>query len=164
MDRQRRNIFASTVSLSALLVAGACSATATANAQAIFAQIQYLLPLLKMLVIGISIAVPQAAGVVQVVAPYLDNAATVFQTLQATMSLVDARPIVQQISGYATAAVDAVANLVDAAPVSSTLAKFKAEVQEAQAVLALITAFAAGLPSIPVAARVQTSALPLLHR
>lgn len=147
-----------------VLVFAACTAPGpTANAEAVFAQIQFLLPTVRVLALGIAIAVPQSAVIVAQVAPYLDQAAAAFQGLSATTDAVKALPVVQQIESYAKAAVDAVANLVNTAAPGSKLAQFAPAVAEAQAVLALITAFAQGVQARPMAgARVM--ALPMLHR
>lgn len=156
----RRKAFAG----ASILALVACSSSAgNANAQAVFAQIQYILPMVRVLAAGIAIAEPKAAGIVAQVAPYLDNAATAFQGLSATMTEVQALPIVQQVAGYAKAAVDAVAAVVNAAASGSKLAQFGPEVATAQAVLALITAFAVGVQNAPKAAA-RPVALPLLHR
>lgn len=148
----------------AIILAGCTSATATATAQAVFAQIQYLLPLVKVLALGIAIAVPSSAGVVATVTPYLDQAGTAFQALSATMTVVSALPIVQQVEGYLKNAVDSVAVVVNDGAPGSKLAQFAPELQEAQAVLALITAFATGVQAMPTMARVAKVSLPLLHR
>lgn len=157
----RRNALAG-VSLVAL--AACTSPAANADAQAVFAQIQYLLPLVEVLAAGIAIAVPQAAGLVATITPYLNEAGTAFQGLSATMTAVAALPVVQQVEGYLQSAVDAVANVVNGGGVGSTLAKFAPQVQEAQAVLALIIAFAKGVQATPMTARVRSVSLPYLHR
>jgi hypothetical protein len=145
------------------LVACTPSASGNANSQAVFAQIQYILPMVRVLAAGIAIAEPKAAGIVAQVAPYLDQAGAAFQNLSATMTEVQALPIVQQVAGYAKSAVDAVAAVVEAAAPGSKLAQYAPMVAEAQAVLALITAFAVGVQNAPKAAA-RPMALPLLHK
>jgi hypothetical protein len=148
---------------SVLALVACTSPSGNANAQAVFSQIQYFLPLVKVMAGGIAIAEPKAAGIVATVAPYLDQAGVLFQGLSATMTEVQARPIVQQIYGYGKSAVDAVAALVNAAPPGSKLASFAPMVMESQAVLALVMAFATGAQNMPKAAA-RPMALPLLHR
>lgn len=157
----RRNALAG-VSAAALLV-GCTSLSGNANAQAVFAAVQYFLPLVETMAIGISIAVPQSAAIVTTVAPYLDKAGLAFQALSATMTQVQAQPIVQQVEAYGRGAVDQIATLVNTAPPGSALAKFAPEVAKAQAVLALLTVFVNGAMNIPKAAMAPV-ALPLLHR
>jgi hypothetical protein len=156
----RRNALAG-VSLVAL--AACTSPTADVSVQTVFADVQFILPLLGTLAAGIAIAVPQSAGIVAIVTPYLTQAATAFQSLSATMTAVQAMPIVSQIEAYLQSAVDAVANLINGAAVGSTLIKFAPQIQQAEAVLALIMAFVKGLQAAPLA-RVQGVSLPYLHR
>ncbi len=161
----RRNLLSTSVlALPAAAVLVGCTSTETnANAQAVFAQIQYLLPLVKMMAAGIAIAVPQSAGIVAIVTPYLDQAGIAFQGLSATMTVVAAQPIVQQVEGYAKQAVDSVANVVNGAAPGSKLAQFGPAVAEAQGVLALIVAFATGVQQMPKAAMAPAN-LSLLHK
>lgn len=156
----RRN-FAAGASLVA--IAACTSPQGNANAQAVFAKIQYLLPLIRATAAGIAIAVPESAGIVAIVTPYLDQAGTAFQALSATMTVVQAQPIVQQVETYLKAAVDTLANTVNGAPPGSKLASFAPMVAEAQAVLALVVAFANGVQVMPKAAA-RPMALPLIHR
>lgn len=163
----RRNLVGTTalVGIASLGLAACTSASNNATAQSVFAEIQYILPLVKVLAAGIAIAVPQAASLVATVTPYLTQAGAVFQGLSATMTAVAAQPIVQQVEAYLASAVDAVANTVNGGGVGSTLAKFGPQVAEAQAVLALIVAFANGVQGGPVAASaVRAVSLPLLHK
>ncbi len=157
-----RRLVMSSVSVAALVAMGACTpAPAGQSVQSVFSQVQYLLPLIKVLVAGIAIAVPQSAGIVTAVAPYLDAAGGVFQTLQATMTVAQAQPIVAQVTTYLKSAVDQVASLVNAAPPGSPLAKFQPEAIEAQGVLDLIIAFQSGVQAMPTA-RFKMS--PLMHK
>lgn len=156
----RRTAFAS---VSVLALAACTSPAGNANAQTVFAQIQYILPMVRVLAAGIAIAEPKAAGIVTQVAPYLDQAGAAFQSLSATMTEVQALPIVQQVAGYAKSAVDAVAAVVNGAAPGSKLAQYSPIVAEAQAVLALITAFAVGVQNAPKAVA-RPMALPLLHK
>jgi hypothetical protein len=159
----KRRLFASTALVS--VVTACATPPATANAQSVFAQIQYILPLVKVLVTGIAIAVPASAGVVTTVMPYLVQAGTAFQALSATMTQTAAQPIVQQVEGYLTSAVDVVAAVVNGAAPGTKLAEFAPEVAEAQAVLALIVAFANGVQTAPTTtAAIKIGSLPLLHR
>jgi hypothetical protein len=155
----RRNLAAGI----SVLALAACGTTASGGptVQSVFAQCQYILPLVRILVAGIDIAVPASAPLVNAALPFLDQAGAAFQLLQAAMPVSTALPIVQQVEGYAKQAVDTVASAVNAAAPGSKLAQFAPEVLEAQAVLALITAFANGVQAMPTAAAVK---LPLLHR
>lgn len=160
---KRRNLLASTALVSTAAVLAACtSAQGNADAQKVFAQIQYLLPMIKVLAAGIAIAVPQSAGIVAIVTPYLDQAGVAFQGLSATMTVVQAQPIVQQVEGYLQSAVNSVANVVNGAPAGSKLASFAPMVTEAEAVLALIVAFANGVQQMPKG--IAPINVPLLHR
>lgn len=148
------------------VIALAACTTTGANAptvQSVMNQVQYLLPLVKTLVAGMAIAVPASASMVNAALPFLDQAGAAFQLLQVTMPNTQAMPIVQQIETYAKSAVDTLANAVNGAPVGSKLQQFAPMVTEAQAVLALVTAFANGLQAMPTAARVRAVSLPLLH-
>ncbi len=149
--------------VSVLALVACTSPQGNTNAQAVFAQIQYLLPLVRAMAAGIAIAVPESAGIVAIVTPYLDQAGTAFQALSATMSVAQAQPIVAQVETYLKAAVDTLANTVNGAPPGSKLASFAPMVAEAQAVLALVVAFANGVQVMPKAAA-RPMALPLLHR
>lgn len=147
------------VSLAAI---AACTlAAGNASAQAVFAQIQYLLPVIRTLAVGISALDPKAAGLVAQITPYLDQAAAAFQGLSAAMTEVQARPIAQQVVGYVRSALDAVAGVVNAATPGSSLAKFAPEIAAAQSVLALVMMFAQGAQAMPTKAMAH---LPLLHR
>jgi phage-related protein len=153
MNNQRRALLA-TSGLAALVVAGcaATGSTSTAGVQSVFSAVQFVLPLLEALATGISLAVPAAAPILAVVMPYLGQAGPVFQTLSAAMTAVAAMPIVQQISGYVTAAFNAVAGVVNTAAAGSKLAGFSGLVSEAQAALAVIVAFVSGVQGMPAAA------------
>lgn len=159
----RRSILSTTALVAPALALAACSSTSTANAtvQTVFNAIQFALPLIDTLAFGIAIAVPPAAPLVAAVTPYLNAAGPVFQTLSATMTQVQAQPIVQQIEGYLAGAVKAVAGVVDGAPAGSQLAAFAPKVQQAQAALALVTTFVNG---VSVGASMTPVPMPLLHR
>lgn len=136
------------------------SAAGNASVQAVFNGVQFVLPLIDVLALGIAVAVPAAAPVVAVVTPLLNSAGTVFQTLSATMTAVDAQPIVKQIEDYVVSAVTAVNNVVTAPGASPALAAFQPKVAQAEAVVALLTAFVNGVSAMPTAATVPT---PYLH-
>ena len=160
----RRNLLSTTVLATSAVALAACATSTTApTVQSVMLQIQYLLPLTKALVVGIGIAVPASAGLVNTALPYLDQATAAFQLLQSNMPVSTGLPIVQQVEVYLKQAVDVVASAISSAPAGSKLIQYTAEVQEAQAVLALITAFASGVQAVSVAARVRSVSLPMLH-
>lgn len=162
----KRRILLNTTALALpALALAACASTGTgtsATVQAVFNAVQFALPLLDVLALGIAVAVPAAAPIVAVVEPYIGSAGVVFQTLSATMTDASAKPLVQQIEGYLSGAVQAVQKAVGAAPAGSPLTQFAPKVAQAQAVLALLTTFIHGV--VPGAALAPTVALPLLHR
>lgn len=164
MNRRSILVTSSAIALPALAAIAACTvppAGTTPAVQTVFNDIQFILPLVDALAFGISIAVPSSAALVAAATPYLNSAAPIFQTLSATMTQVQAMPIVQQIEGYLSGAVKAVAGVVNGAPAGSQLAAFAPKVQQAQAALALVTAFVNGVTAMPTAAMAP---LPLLHR
>jgi hypothetical protein len=144
----------------ATLAVAACTpgASTSSNVQTVFNGIQFVLPLVDVMAAGIAIAVPGAAPIVAVVAPYLNNAAAVFQGLSATMSEAEAKPLVQKIETYVAGAIDAVGNAMKSSP---KLAEFQPKLEQAKQVLALLTAFVNGVKAMPTA----RAAMPrLLHR
>lgn len=160
----RRNLVSTTALIAPALALAACATTstgATPAVQTVFNAVQFILPLVDALALGISVAVPSSAALVAAVTPYLSAAAPIFQTLSATMTQVQAMPIVQQIEGYLSGAVKAVAGVVSGAAPGSKLAAFGPKVAQAQAALALVTAFVNGVTAMPTAAMAP---LPLLHR
>ena len=161
----RRNLLSTTVLATPALALAACATSggSAPTVQSVMLQIQYLLPLVRALVAGMAIAVPGSAALVNAALPWLDQAGVAFQLLEATMPVPTAMPIVQQVETYAKSAVDTLANVINGAPAGSKLAQFAPEVTEAQAVLALITAFANGVQAMPMAARLMSASLPLLH-
>jgi len=160
MNANRR---AALIGTSSLLALAACAGGASnaSTVQSVFSAIQYALPLLDVLALGIAVAVPAAAPIVAVVEPYLGSAAALFQTMSATMSDATAKPIVARIEGYLSAAVAAVSSAVAAAPAGSKAAAFQPKIAQAQAVLALLTAFVNGVQAMPTA---RTSMPALLHK
>ena len=129
--------------------------------QSVFNSIQFVLPLLDVLAAGIAVAVPAAAPAVAAVTPYLNAAGTVFQTLQVTMTKAQAQPIVQQIEGYVSGAVTAAQNVIATTP---SLAGLAPKVQQAQAVLGLLTTFVNGVVPAAALAKAPVALPPLLHR
>lgn len=154
------------LALSAVALAGvaACTVAQTAGIQPVFNAIQFVLPLEKALAVGLSVAVPQAAGLIAAVQPYLDKAAPIFQKLQASMTAAEGKPLIQQIEGYAKDAMEQIVAVVANAPPGSRLASFQPLVMEAQAALAVITAFVSGVSAMPTAATAAAVPVPLLHR
>jgi hypothetical protein len=151
--------------LSALFLASGCTTAqqtqVNATVQAVFNGIQYVLPLVDALALGISVAVPGAAGVLTTVTSYLNQAAPIFQSLQATMAVAEAQPLVGEIETYIAGAVKAVATAVQGNP---ALAAYQTRVAQAEAVVALLTAFVNGVTTPPAtAARYRAVQLPLLH-
>lgn len=135
--------------------------TPQAATQAVLNEVQFILPLVDALALGISVAVPGLGTAMGVVIAGVANAGPIFQTLQATMTTAEAQPIVQQIEGYVAAGV---AQLVTAVQKTPALAAYATRVQQAQAVVALLTTFVNGVvPAPAVAARYRGVALPLLH-
>jgi len=161
----RRALLSATALAAPALALAACSTlesmtgttTPTAAVQAIMLKAQYLLPLLDALALGISVAVPAAAPVLIAVTGYLNQASPIFQSLVATMSVAQAQPIVAQIETYAAAAVTQIQSVVANNP---ALSAYASRVAQAQAVVALLTAFANGVESMPTAATVP---VPYLH-
>jgi hypothetical protein len=143
------------------LMIACATGTSTATVQAVFNDIQFILPLLDALAVGVSIAVPGAAPILAIVQPALTAAGTLFQGLSATASVSQAQPVVSQISAYLSAAVKAIADTVGAAPIGSRLAGFQPQVRQAQAVLDLLISFVTGVTKMPTAAMIP---LPYLHR
>ncbi len=159
----KRRLLASSAALLALAACTALPGTAptiSPTVQAVFNATQFLLPLLDVLAAGIAVAVPAAAPIVAIVAPYLASASGVFQTLQVVMTETQAQPLVQQIEGDVQAAVAAIAGVVNGNP---KLAPLASKIAQAQAVLGLLTAFVNGVQAMPRFAE-RPVALPLLHR
>jgi cytochrome c5 len=160
----RRALLSTTalMAVPAALAACASSPAPTNSAvQSAFNAIQYALPLLDVLALGLSVAVPAAAPVLAIVEPYLGSAATVFQGMSDTMTAAAAQPIVAQIEGYLTGATAAVQKAITSAPAGSPVAAFGPKVAQAQAVLGLLTAFVNGVQAMPTKATVS---LALLHK
>jgi hypothetical protein len=150
------------LALSAVALAGvaACApGSATAfNVQKVMLQAQFLLPLADVLLAGVAVAVPGAAPAIMATQPFLAAAGKVFQTISATMTDVQAKPLVQQIEDYVGAALKAISGVVMDNP---KLAPLASKLSQAQAVLALLDAFVSGVSTVPTAAAVP---VPLLHR
>lgn len=160
----RRSLVSTTALIAPALALAACAATSTGTTpavQTVFNAVQFALPLVDMLVTGVSIAFPPTAPVLATVIPYINSAGTVFQTLSTTMTTVQAQPIVQQIEGYVSAVVKAVKSAVSAPNAPPQLAGFAPKVAQAEAALGLLTAFVNGIAAMPTAAMAP---LPLLHR
>jgi hypothetical protein len=163
---RRSMLSTSSLVLPALALAACSTATGTAptNAvvQTVFNGIQFVLPLLDVLAAGIAVAVPAAAPIVATIAPYLASASGVFQTLSIGATEAAAQPVVAQIETYISAAVTAVEGVVNGNP---KLAPLAPKVQQAQAVLGLLTAFINGVTATSAAAARASFVLPpLLHR
>jgi hypothetical protein len=122
-------------------------------------EIQFLLPLIDALALGISVAVPGSAAAMAAIAAALNQAGPIFQTLQATMTIAQAQPIVQQIETYVTSAVAAIAKTVNA---NAALAAYQAQVAQAQQVVGLLVEFVNGVTAAPAARAIALP--PLLHR
>lgn len=133
----------------------------TSSVQTVYNSVQFVLPLLDVLALGISVTAPAAAGVLGVVTGYLNQAAPIFQTLVATMTVAEAQPLVQQIEACVKAAVDAVQTTVQA---NQKLAAYQGRVAQAQAVVGLLTAFVNGVQQAPAAAARATALPMLLHK
>lgn len=158
MQSDRRNLLAVAALAPAALAVSCAPGSSTSNVQTVFNGIQFVLPLVDVLAAGIAIAVPGAAPIVGIVSPFLGNAASVFQTLSATMSDAEAKPIVQKIESYVAGAVDAVGNVLASSP---KLAEFQPKFEQAKQVLALLTDFVSGVQAMPTA----RMAMPrLLHK
>lgn len=127
--------------------------------QAVFNSVQFVLPLIDALALGISVAVPGSAAIMAGVMTLINQAGPVFQTLDAAMTTATAQPIVKQIEGYVTAGTSAIAGVVNSTP---ALAAYKTRVAQAQAVVGLLTTFVNGVS--PTAALAPTVLPPLLHR
>lgn len=160
MNNRRALLSASALVAPALLVACA-TATSNATVSAVFNAIQYILPELETLALGVSILFPAAAPTVAIVEPYLIPAASIFQGLSAAMTTVQALPRVQQIEVYLKTAFDKVQTAMGSPTAPPTIAKFSPALQKASAALALVTAFVNGVQALPSAAAVP---LLLLHR
>jgi hypothetical protein len=151
----RRNLLAATA-LASLGALAACAqiesltgtTTPTAAVQAVYNATQFVLPLLDALALGISVTVPVSAGVLSLVTGYLNQAMPIFQQFVVTMSQSQAQPLVQQIEGYVSDAVSAIATAVQANP---KLAAYQSRVAQAQAVVGLLTAFVNGISTMPKA-------------
>src|ERR1700723_975878 len=168
----RRSAVSKTILLASAAIltqAGSCAPNAPATigttnnaaVQTVFNGIQFVLPLLDVLAAGIAVAVPAAAPIVATIAPYIASAGGVFQTLSIGATEAAAQPIVGQIETYISAAVTAVEGVVNGNP---KLAPLLPKVQQAQAVLGLLTAFINGVTATPAAAARASFALPpLLH-
>lgn len=160
----KRRLFAATALGSAIAIAGCTTAATSASVQSVFASIQFVLPLLDVLALGIAVAVPSSAPALVGVTPYLNSAAGVFQTLSATMTQVEAQPIVKQIEAYVASAVAAVKGVVTAPGAAPALVAFQPKVAQAEAVVALLTAFVNGVTAQPGATAARTAMPALLHR
>lgn len=159
---QRRALLA-TVALGLPAALAACATSTPSDGtsvQKVFNTIQYILPLVDVLAAGIAIAVPASAPVMTAASATLQLAGPVFQKLSTTMTEVEAKPLVDQIRGYVKASVGSIADVVNAAPDGSSLARFRPQVQMANAVVGLLDAFVAGVQAAPKGA----VAMPLLHR
>jgi hypothetical protein len=131
-----------------------------AAVQSIFNSCQYILPLVDALALGISVAVPGAAVAMGAVMTGIAKAGPIFQTFEATMTAVQAQPIVSQIENYAAAGVNTIANVVNGTP---ALSAYATRVQQAQAVVGLLTTFVNGATAMPTAAMAPTVFPSLLH-
>lgn len=153
-------------SLRAALVApvalAGCGTTATSTTtQTVLNEIQFLLPLVETLAIGISVDVPSTAKTMNTIVSTLNlDAAPIFQSIVATMTQEQSAPLVQKIEAYASAAMASIATVVANTP---SLAKYANSVAQAQEVLTLIEAFVTGVTTGPVSARAPVP-VPLLHR
>jgi hypothetical protein len=141
-------------------VTGGTTAGINASVQSVFNASQYVLPLLDVLLVGIAVAVPAAAPAIALATPYLNAAGAAFQGLSVTMAPASAQPIVQQIAADIGAVIQAAAGLVTGPGANPKLAPLAPKLQQAQAVLGLLTAFVSGVTAMPTAATVR---LPLLH-
>jgi hypothetical protein len=164
---RRALVTGSALVLPALALAG-CAALGTtapaaginASVQSVFNASQYVLPLLDVLLVGVSMVVPAAAPVIAMATPYLNAAGAAFQGLSLSMSSSAAQPIVQQIASNLSAVVKAATGIFTASGADPRLAALAPKLQQAQAVLGLLTAFVSGVSAMPTAATVR---LPLLH-
>lgn len=155
--RLGRRLALSAVALPGVAACAPGSASAS-NVQKIMLNIQFVLPLADVLLAGVAVAVPGAAPAIAAAEPYLAAAGKVFQTISATMTDTQAKPLVQQIEDYVAAALKAVSGVVADNP---KLAPLAPKLAQARAVLALLDAFASGVSAMPTAAAVP---VPLLHR
>ena len=135
--------------------------TPAAAVQAIFNSVQYELPLVDALAVGIAMAVPGLASAMTLVEQGIAAAGPIFQTFQTTMTAVQAQPIVAQIEGYVSAGMSSIVSAVNATPSLASNQPLQTRLAQAQAVLGLLTTFINGVTAgakatIPVP-------LPLLH-
>jgi hypothetical protein len=146
-----------------LVAMAACGPTGNApTVQSVLNVIQFALPLLDAMALGISVVVPGSAAVMAGAMTLLNQAGPIFQTLDATMTAAQAQPIVRQVETYIAGALQAVAGVVNTTP---SLAAYQTRVAQAQAALGMLTTFVNGVTGgVPVAARAPRVAIPLLHR
>jgi hypothetical protein len=159
----RRGLLATSALIAPVIAVAACVTGAVVPAVlAVFNGIQFVMPLLDVLVAGMAIAVPAAAPLVAIVTPYLNSAAAVFADMVPTMTQLQALPLVQQIEGFLQSAVKAANDAVNAPGADPKLKQFLPKIAQAQQVLDLLTAFGKGVQGGTALAPME---LPrLLHR
>lgn len=161
----RRALFSTTALVLPALAVAACtpgtSGGVDANLQTVFNASQFVLPLLDVLLVGVSLVVPAAAPLIALATPYLNAAGNAFQDLSLTMTTSAAKPVVQQIADNVGGVIKAVTDVIAAPGGNAKLAALAPKLQQAQAALALLTAFISGVHAMPTAATVP---MRLLHR
>lgn len=156
MNANRRALFA-TASVAAIVACTPSASGTTTQVEQVIAQIQAVLPFVDVLVAGLAIAVPGAAGVIAAVQPYLGTAQAAFNTLSSTMTASSAATIVTQIENAVGAAVEIISQVVNAPGGDPKLAKFGPLLIQVAAVLRLLNTFvdaANGVISVPKAAAI----------
>lgn len=153
------------VAVPAALSLAACAPTTTStgtttqsNVQKVLGQIQFVLPLVDVLLAGVAVAIPSAAPAITAAEPFLAAAGQAFQSISATMTDMEAKPIVQQVEGYVAGALKAISGVIAG---NASLAPLSPKLAQAQAVLVLLDAFVTGVSVMPTAAAVP---VPYLHR
>lgn len=159
----RRNLMSSSaiVAVSAVAACAAGSSAATATASIVNA-IQYVLPLADILAVAVAAAVPAAAPIITAALPYLNEAGVVFQGLAASMTQIEAQPIVQQISKDVQNVYTAIQQGMAQAPRNPTIVALQPKLAQCDAVIQALIAFYQGVSTMPKA--YAPVALPLLHK
>lgn len=160
----RRNLLRTTTLWGIPLVLSACAvgSTAATTTAAVVNEIQYVLPLVDVLAVGIAAAVPASAPIISAALPYLTDAGTIFQTLTAAMTTAQAQPIVLQISKDVGNIYDAIQQGMALAPNNAVITALEPKLAQCAAVLELMLNFAQGISTMPKAAPMVQ--LPLLHK